>query len=134
MAASLKNLETKCTTLSDDLFLCQVSKESTVRFPRNVLDKIDAEEKSGTIRIIIITRIAIAKQLRTSPYPMAPNSKNDDDHQFARARSTWKPNFAQIGGFFYFGGHFGFKMVAIGNQNRRHMVQHVLLPVNIHFH
>jgi hypothetical protein len=42
------------TTLSDDLFLCQVSKGSTVRFPRNVLDKIDAEEKSVIIRIIII--------------------------------------------------------------------------------
>jgi hypothetical protein len=39
---------------------------------------------------------------------MAPNSKNDDDFQFARPRSTWKPNFAQIGGFLYFlyGGHF----------------------------
>ena len=59
MAASLKNLETKCTTLSDDLFLCQVSKGSTVRFPRNGPDKIDAEEKSGIIRI---TRFAIAKQ------------------------------------------------------------------------
>jgi hypothetical protein len=29
MAASLKNLETKCTTLSDDLFVCHVSKGST---------------------------------------------------------------------------------------------------------
>jgi hypothetical protein len=36
--------------------------------------------------------------------------------------------------FFYFGSHFGFKMAAIVNQNGRHMVQHVLLPVNIHFH
>jgi hypothetical protein len=61
---------------------------------------------------------------------MAPNFKNDDDYQFARARSTWKPNFAQIGGFLYFGGHFE----SIANQNSRHMVQHVLLPVNIHFH
>jgi hypothetical protein len=34
----------------------------------------------------------------------------------------------------YFGGHFGFKMAAIANQNGRHMVQHVLLLVNIHFH
>jgi hypothetical protein len=25
-------------------------------------------------------------------------------------------------------------MAAIANQNGRHMVQHVLLPVNIHFH
>jgi hypothetical protein len=54
---------------------------------------------------------------------MAPNSKNDDYYQFAKPRSTWKPNFAQIGGFFYF-----------ANQNGRHMVQHVLLSVNIHFH
>jgi hypothetical protein len=38
----------------------------------------------------IITRIAIAK------HPMAPNSKNDDDYQFARARSTWKPNFLKV--------------------------------------
>jgi hypothetical protein len=57
---------------------------------------------------------------------MAPNSKNDDDYQFARARSTWKPNFAQIGGFLHFG--------TIANQNGHQMVQHVLLPVNIHFH
>jgi hypothetical protein len=61
---------------------------------------------------------------------MAPNSKNDDDYQFARARSTWKPNFAEIGGFLYF----GFKMAAIANQDGRHMVRHVLLPVNIHLH
>jgi hypothetical protein len=50
---------------------------------------------------------------------MAPNSKNYDEYQFIRTKSTWKPNFPQIGGFLYFGGH---------------MVQHVLLPVNIHFH
>ena len=24
---------------------------------------------------------------------MAPNSKNDDGYQFARTKSTWKPNF-----------------------------------------
>jgi hypothetical protein len=65
---------------------------------------------------------------------MAPNSKNDDGYQFARTKSTWKPNFAQIGGFLYFGGHCGFKMATIANQNGRHMEQHVLLPVNIHFH
>jgi hypothetical protein len=45
-----------------------------------------------------------------------------NDYQFVRPRSTWKPNFAQIGGFFYFGGHFGFKVAAIANQNGRHMV------------
>jgi hypothetical protein len=44
---------------------------------------------------------------------MAPNPKNDDGYQFARTKSTWKPYFAQIGGFLYFGGHFGFKMAAI---------------------
>jgi hypothetical protein len=36
--------------------LCEVSKGYTVRFPRNVPDKIDAEEKGGIIIIIIITR------------------------------------------------------------------------------
>jgi hypothetical protein len=41
---------------------------------------------------------------------------------------------AQIGGFLYFGGHFWFKMATRANQNGRHLVQHVLLPVNIHFH
>jgi hypothetical protein len=45
-----------------------------------------------------------------------------------------KPNFAQIGGFVYFGCQFGFKIATIANQHGRHMVQHVLLPVNIHFH
>jgi hypothetical protein len=28
-------------------------------------------------------------------------------YQFPTSKSTWKPNFAQIGGFLYFGGHFG---------------------------
>jgi len=65
---------------------------------------------------------------------MAPNSKNDDNYQFARPRSIWNPNFSQIGGFLYFGGHFRLKMAAIANQDGRHMVQHVLLLVNIHFH
>jgi hypothetical protein len=36
--------------------------------------------------------------------------------------------------FLYFGGHFEFKMATIANQNGRYMVQHVLQPVNIHFH
>jgi len=65
---------------------------------------------------------------------MAPNSKNDDGYQFATAKSTWKPNFSQIGGLLYFGGHFGFNMTTIANQNGCHMVQNVLLPVNIYFH
>ena len=36
MAAILKILKSKSTTLSDDLFLCQVSKGSTVRFEFNI--------------------------------------------------------------------------------------------------
>ena len=42
--------------------------------------------------------------------------------------------FCPIGGFLYFGDHFGLKMAAIANQNGRHMAQHVLLLVIIHFH
>ena len=34
--AILKILKTKSTTLSEDLFLCQVSKGSAVRFPFNI--------------------------------------------------------------------------------------------------
>jgi hypothetical protein len=37
-------------------------------------------------------------------------------------------------GIFNFGDHFEFKMATSTNQNGRHMVQHVLFPVNIHFH
>ena len=55
----MKIQKAKCTTLSEDLFLFQVSKGSAVRFPRNVPGKIDAEEKSGIIRIIIILIILI---------------------------------------------------------------------------
>jgi hypothetical protein len=36
--------------------------------------------------------------------------------------------------FLYFGGHFWFKMATIAIQNSRHVVQHVLFSVNIHFH
>ena len=36
MAAFLKILITKSTTLNDDLFLCQVSKGSAVRFEFNI--------------------------------------------------------------------------------------------------
>ena len=38
------------------------------------------------------------------------------EYQFPTSKSAWKPNFAQIGGFLYFGGHFGLKMAAIANQ------------------
>ena len=37
-------------------------------------------------------------------------------YQFPTSKFTWKPNFAQIGGFLYFGGHFGFKMATIAKQ------------------
>jgi hypothetical protein len=48
-----------------------------------------------------------------------------------KTKSTWKPNFSQIGGFLYFVGHFGFKMATMANQNGRHMVQYVILHVNV---
>jgi hypothetical protein len=48
-------------------------------------------------------------------YAMWSCAKNDDDYQFARTKATWKANFAQIGGFLYFGGHFEFKMATIAN-------------------
>jgi hypothetical protein len=38
-------------------------------------------------------------------------------YQFATSKSTWKPNFTQIRGFVYFGGHFGFKMAAIATND-----------------
>jgi hypothetical protein len=38
------------------------------------------------------------------------------EYQFPTSKSTWKQNFAQIEGFLYFGGHFGFKVTAITNQ------------------
>jgi hypothetical protein len=41
--------------------------------------------------------------------------------------------FCQIGGFLYFGGHFGFKMATIANQNGRHMEQHVFNPCKYPF-
>jgi hypothetical protein len=47
---------------------------------------------------------------------MAPNSKNDDGCQFARATSTCKPNCVQIRRFLYYGGYFVFKIAAIANQ------------------
>jgi hypothetical protein len=38
-------------------------------------------------------------------------------YQFPTSKSTWKPNFAQIRGFLYFGSHFGFKMAAIATND-----------------
>ena len=40
MAAILKILKTKSTTLSDDLFLCQVSKGSAVRSEFNIFSTL----------------------------------------------------------------------------------------------
>jgi hypothetical protein len=37
-------------------------------------------------------------------------------YQFPTSKSIWKPIFAQIGGFLYFVGHFGFQMATIANQ------------------
>jgi hypothetical protein len=51
---------------------------------------------------------------------MAPNSKNDEGYQFARTKSTWKPNFAQIGGFLYFGDHIGHHSKPTMNINSQH--------------
>jgi hypothetical protein len=45
-----------------------------------------------------------------------PNTKFLRFGRFPTSKSTWKPNFAQIGELLYFGGHFGFKMSAIANQ------------------
>ena len=49
-------------------------------------------------------------------YKVDHNMVPNHGYQFPTSKSTWKPNFAQIGGFLYFGGHFGFKMAAIANQ------------------
>jgi hypothetical protein len=55
--AILKTLKTKSTTLSDDLFLCQVSKGSAVQLKnRNWLDKLCAvamETKKGGFKKIL---------------------------------------------------------------------------------
>jgi hypothetical protein len=53
---------------------------------------------------------------------------------FTGSKTCCETNFRPNQRILYFGGHFGFKMAAIANRNGRNMVQHVLLPVNIHFH
>ena len=47
MAAILKILKTKSTTLSDNLFLCQVSKGSAVRFPLNIFSTLVTYHGNG---------------------------------------------------------------------------------------
>jgi hypothetical protein len=46
---------------------------------------------------------------------------------------AWKPNFAQIGGFVYFGGHFGFKMAATANQ-RWITIRNIIIYLETKFH
>ena len=58
---------------------------------------------------------------------MAPNG-----YQFPTSKSTWKPNFAQNGGFLYFGSHFGFKMAAIANQ-RWISIRHIIIYLETKF-
>jgi hypothetical protein len=48
-------------------------------------------------------------------------------YQFATSLSTWKQNFAQIGGFLYFGSHLGFKMATITNRNGRDILSDDLI-------
>jgi hypothetical protein len=43
----LEILKTKSTTLSDDLFLCQVSKGSAVRFPLNIFSTLVTYHGNG---------------------------------------------------------------------------------------
>ena len=54
-------------------------------------------------------------------------------YQFPTSKSTWKPNFANIEGFLYFGGHFGFKMAAIANQ-RWISIRNIIIYLETKFH
>ena len=54
-------------------------------------------------------------------------------YQFPTSKSTWKPNFVQIGGFLYFGGHFGFKMATIANQ-RWISIRNIIIYLETKFH
>ena len=48
-------------------------------------------------------------------------ARNNQSPVFDSIMSIVVPNFSQIGGFLYFGGHFGFKMATIANRNGRNM-------------
>ena len=64
---------------------------------------------------------------------MAPNSKKTMmDINSQEQNLLGNQMLPKSGGFLYFGGHFGFKMAAIANQNGRHMEQYVLLSVTIY--
>ena len=52
MAAILKILKTKSTTLSDDLFLCQVSKGSAVRFLFNIFCTLVTMEAAAILNFV----------------------------------------------------------------------------------
>ena len=65
---------------------------------------------------------------------MAPNSKKRWRLSIRKTKIYLETKCCPNRRIFYFGSHFGFKMAAVANQYGRHMVQHVLLPVNIHFH
>ena len=54
-------------------------------------------------------------------------------YQFPTSKSTWKPTFAQIGGFLYFGGHFGFKMAAIENQRWISIIRNIIIYLQTKF-
>ena len=58
MAAILKILKTKSTNLSDDLFLCQVSKGTAVRFEFNIF-----------CTLVIMATAAILTFIQISPPP-----------------------------------------------------------------
>jgi hypothetical protein len=53
--------------------------------------------------------------------------------EFPTSKSTWKPNFVQIGGFLYFVGHFGFKMAAIANQQWI-SIRNIIIYLETKFH
>ena len=154
MAAILKIQKAKCTTLSEDLFLFQVSKGSAVRFPRNVPDKIDAEEKSG----IIITRYdMIWRIIIWLPIPKTIKDINSQEQNILGNQILPKSEgFCILAAILSAIAKQTMDIISqhhnlLGNkccpnrrifvfwrplwiQNDRHMVQHVLLPVNIHFH
>jgi hypothetical protein len=80
-------------------------------FESKLAAKIHKSSDLGEIwfsKLIMMLRIKIDRWFAMSAifnhlkdHKMAPNSKNDDGYQFARTKSTGKPNFAQIGGFLY---------------------------------
>ena len=58
MAAILKILNTKSTTLSDDLFLCRVTNGSAVRFPFNIFCILDTMATTAILNFLNPTKAA----------------------------------------------------------------------------